>query len=469
MVKKKTVDAWGFGDVIKYEVGNDNETVTSVYCSVCRDFYTKTSQSSLPVTLRNIRGAVSGLIDKWITGSTNIKKSSAIDHVSKSSMHRTAVSVTGRKKDGQCSTSSSIGTDNNRQSTIPELASKITKSQKLQMVRKFQLMHFLARRCKPFSDYEAIINFEKNVHKVDVGGGYLNRNAASAMATFLARHIRSVDITIPLNSGSRRYYSLFYDGSSSAKTMDEKERYVIKTCKEGKPNFQVCSLEEPENADAKGLKAALDNSISKLAFTFDRKHRQIGNGSDGAAVNKALFKLEQDDIGPHLVNGWCANHKAELGIRDAFKSSDLNIEVQALMSNIHHFFKKANLKWRLFKRQALFLENRCLRFRRVAGTRWTSHQVDSSSNFLRNLDTLIGFLNHQVLSPHNKTMKDARPVMTGHLKSCSNLTNILFIAVRKDILAYISPFSQALEGKKLLVPGAMTAMKSAIQVNNNNK
>ena len=66
------------------------------------------------------------------------------------------------------------------------------------------------------------------------------------MTSCIAKEIRYNEVTHPFNSGERRYFSLFYDGSRSAKTMDEKEVYVIKTCKSGKPNFQVMSLEEPK-------------------------------------------------------------------------------------------------------------------------------------------------------------------------------------------------------------------------------
>ncbi|KAK6168656.1 hypothetical protein SNE40_019848 [Patella caerulea] len=67
--------------------------------------------------------------------------------------------------------------------------------------------------------------------------------------------------------------------------MDEKELYVIKTCKDGKPKFQILSLEEPNNSDAEGLKVALTSCMNKQGFIFNRSERQIGNGSDGAAVN----------------------------------------------------------------------------------------------------------------------------------------------------------------------------------------
>jgi hypothetical protein len=39
--------------------------------------------------------------------------------------------------------------------------------------------------------------------------------------------------------------------------MDEKEVYVIKTCNQGKPRFDVLALQQPEDADAKGLKSKI--------------------------------------------------------------------------------------------------------------------------------------------------------------------------------------------------------------------
>ena len=424
---------------------------------------------------QNCRGAVQSLFDKWINGTENIKKSNAVDHISKSSLHRKAVYALSKSTSSSDTpsdsanensysdlSSASYSTPCSTQTTLPQLASKITQSEKEKLIKKLQLVHFLVNKCKPFQDYEDFIKYEKDVHKINIGSGYLNRQAASIMTSFVAKHIRKMRITDPLNKRDSIYFSLFYDGSSSAKTMDEKELYVIKTCQEGRPHFQVASLEEPANTDAAGLKQSLQNSIDKMNFTFDRKTRQVENGSDGAAVNKALFKDEQDELGPHLINGWCANHKCELGIHDAYKDSILNKESETIMANIYGLFKKANLKWCLFKRQAQFMGLKHLKYHRVTGTRWTSHQVDCSSNFLRNLPILLGFLHQQTSSPHNKTMKDAKASLIGHLKGVSRL-DVIFLAVRQDILAYVSPFSQALEGRSLLVPSALTAMKCAIQ------
>ena len=65
------------------------------------------------------------------------------------------------------------------------------------------------------------------------------------------------EITEPLNNNAINYYSILNDGSSSAKTTDEKEIFLITTAAKGTPKFEVMSLEEPKSCDAEGLKESL--------------------------------------------------------------------------------------------------------------------------------------------------------------------------------------------------------------------
>ena len=187
------------------------------------------------------------------------------------------------------------------------------------MIKKFQLVHFLAVNKKPLNFYQQLVRFDKDVYKVDLGTGYLNNNAAQKILLYLSKSVVAEHITEPLNNGERLYFSILFDGSSSAKTMDEKEVYVIKTCDQGKPRFDVLALQQPEDADAKGLKSSLDCAIDKAKLTVDRKSREIGLGSDGTNTNKALYRLENEEIGDHLILVLCVSHKLELAIHDAFK------------------------------------------------------------------------------------------------------------------------------------------------------
>ena len=92
---------------------------------------------------------------------------------------------------------------------------------------------------------------------------------------------RFLKITQPLSENIVHYYSILFDGASSAKCVDEKELFIMKTCVQGKPTFNVMSLEEPDECNADGINEAMKNLFNKLNFNFECKNKEIGMCSDG--------------------------------------------------------------------------------------------------------------------------------------------------------------------------------------------
>ena len=129
------------------------------------------------------------------------------------------------------------------QKTIVQYSQDINKSQKRALIKKFQLVHFLTVHNMPSHFYQELVHFEKDYHNVQLGSGYLSKDAAQEILQYISNSILEEKVTLPLNSGKRCYFSLLFDGSSSVKTMDEKELYVIKTCANGIPQFEVLALE----------------------------------------------------------------------------------------------------------------------------------------------------------------------------------------------------------------------------------
>ena len=142
-----------------------------------------------------------------MSGTTVIKKNNAADHVSKSKLHRQV--TLALQSQSKASASGSDGTcqmfekkqDVPRQTTLPEHIRKINATQRAQLEKKFQLVHFMVLKCKPFKDYESFSQFEKDIHKVDLGTNHLNEYSARIMTTYIAKEIRHEEITQPLNSG----------------------------------------------------------------------------------------------------------------------------------------------------------------------------------------------------------------------------------------------------------------------------
>ena len=150
-------------------------------------------------------------------------KNNAQDHL-KSNIHIIVVNWLREKTkatSGQqiAATSSS----HNQEKTIVEHAWILLKTEKAQLIKKLQLVHFLTVINKSLNFYQELVCFEKEVYKVNVRTGYLNKTAVQEIPLFLSKSMITENIMEPLNSGDRTYFSLLTDGSSSAKTMDKKE------------------------------------------------------------------------------------------------------------------------------------------------------------------------------------------------------------------------------------------------------
>ena len=90
----------------------------------------------------------------------------------------------------------------------------------------------------------------------------MSDTACAEMSKYFSKSIKIKNITEPLNNQEYHYYSIMNDGSSSAKTVDEKELFFMKTASSGTPKFSIMSLEEIENADMVDLKVALEKSVN---------------------------------------------------------------------------------------------------------------------------------------------------------------------------------------------------------------
>ena len=104
--------------------------------------------------------------------------------------------------------------------------------------------------------------FEKNVHKVDLGDDYLTRIAAKEMVICLSQCVINKRLVEPSNNNTIHYnYGIMNDGSSSAKTVDERELFLIKTVEAGLPRYSVLSLAEVAEATAEGVNGSLKSSF----------------------------------------------------------------------------------------------------------------------------------------------------------------------------------------------------------------
>ena len=280
--------------------------------------------------------------------------------------------------------------------------------------------------------------------------------AGTEIMKYISLSERFKKITQPLNENIVNYYSILFDGASSAKCVDEKELFIMKTCVQGKPTFNVMSLEEPDECNADGINEAMKNSINKLNFNFERKNKEIGMCSDGAAVNRAVYNQLVDELGPQYLSMFCLSHKFELALNDAFQISKLNENSENSYTDIYYFLKRSLLCWRLFKRQSIFMELPRRKYKRLSGTRWVEHRIEALDSHLINLPILIGFCDQQISSPHNSTIKKLKSKLEGVRKSVTSVMPLIFNSVKLDVLEVVPPMSKILQETSLLSPTLLT-------------
>ena len=239
----------------------------------------------------------------WISGSKTIKKNSVLDHL-KPNYHQSAVQIL-KERAAEKSESPQINEAEKLAATITAPSSSETSilthfqqlnlRQREQLLKKFQLAHFIVQNNLAITKYENFANFEKEFHQVDLGVGFLNATNCREIVIFLSNSTIKGNVVKPLNEKKKKteLFCLLCDGSSSATTNNEKELYLTKTCKNGKPRFDVLSLQQPYDTSASGLHLSLKDSVRRTNFSFERRERMVGLGPDGTNTNEYLYELEK--------------------------------------------------------------------------------------------------------------------------------------------------------------------------------
>ena len=185
--------------------------------------------------------------------------------------------------------------------------------------------------------------------------------------------------------------------------------------------------------------------------------------TDGAPVNVKMHDLVKSDLGEHYLLTLCPAHKIELAIRDAFEESVLNNDCNQDYVDIYYLFKKANLRWRLFKRQAKFQGIEYVRYKRPSGTRWVEHQTAALKSHLKNLPIFIGFCNNQIISPHNESIIKIKAKLEGYKNNVCETKRVLFEAIKTDVLQILEPVSKTLQEASLLTPKLLSVCRKVIK------
>ena len=75
-----------------------------------------------------------------------------------------------------------------------------------QLTKKFQLVHMTTVNALSFNMYSTLVNFEHDIHKVDIGTTYTDRKSGTEILRFLSLSNHMQKITKLLNEDELMYY-----------------------------------------------------------------------------------------------------------------------------------------------------------------------------------------------------------------------------------------------------------------------
>ena len=216
----------------------------------------------------------------WIRpGSGSVKKDSILKHVN-GEQHKMAVDLSNKSKMGAIPYQEAII----RNSPIGCIFQKMCERDRDNLRMKFNLVYYLLKQERPFSDYPQLLKLQTKNRVKPIGSCYLHEQAAAMFAEVIGDvHHRSLKEKL----AKARYYSVLNDESSDT-SVSEKELVYVLFLDDGKPKIEFLSIEDVKNADTAGIQECIAESFQRIGITkFSEK--MVGLNVDGASINMGKF------------------------------------------------------------------------------------------------------------------------------------------------------------------------------------
>ena len=266
-LRTTTVDKWivesdkalNTATWLSYEKVN-REFVASLKCKVCVQYKDKL------FGCRNFSPA-------FIDGSSNLRTSAFKDHA-KSDMHHYAMQLLKKSK----------STDVTEYAPIAKALNTLDAATERRVRKKFEIAYCISKENMSFTKMDAICELEE-LHGVDLGQGYKNRQACGVLVEYIAQYQRQ---HLASKLEEAKFFSVQADGSTDSANLEE-ELFVALYFNPYTENGKVCvcnkvlSVRQPSSANAAGLFECLTKALGRVDIA-DWEKKVVGFGCDGASV-----------------------------------------------------------------------------------------------------------------------------------------------------------------------------------------
>ena len=419
--KRETLAAYDADKWLEYDIEKKN--AVNLRCKVCKKYET------------NISG-MKFFRREWITGSSNYRPSSAVDHA-KSEPHKYAMRKFLREEEGK----SVVETRQPGQKDIVEGIRYMNEKERTQLKRKFEVAYVVAKQELPLSSYDAILELEEH-HGIEIGAPYRHSNACGSFIDFIGDAMAA---NLRQQLHDVKFFSVLWDGSTDVSAKEKETTFVMYLDKDSCPNqvevkTSFLGLRDLDHANASGVKDTILDGFTKLGVdNFTTK--LVGLGADGATVNRGdkqgVKALLQEEM-PWLVFVWCMAHRLELALKESLRGTYFDV-VDNMLLKMYYLYEKSPKKLRelkeifdLVKESMEFNDGDGLKPVRASGTRWTAHKTAAIYRCIDKFDVYMTHLEN--VASDNTYKASDRAKITGYLRQWNTPKMLASLCFYRDIL-----------------------------------
>ncbi|KAJ8340716.1 hypothetical protein SKAU_G00353490 [Synaphobranchus kaupii] len=326
---------------------------------------------------------------------------------------------------------------------------KTAQFERLKML--FRNVHAIGKSGRPFSDYMWMCKVDDQ-KGLEIGSTYRNANQAKTFIHYIAEVERK---RLKEKIAATKYISIMSDGSTDA--VMEEELVYLRSCQAGKVEAQFVGIQAVEKADAHHITEAIctimdsvTGGSSKEGATDDYHwmEKLVACATDGAAVMTGAKRGVVSQLRgrkAYIVGVHCMAHRPELAYADAIRGNTLSKKVEELLSGLYVFYHKSCLNRANLKKSFAAVELNVLMPTRIGGTRWVSHLLRTSDQFLRGYKGIAHHL-EEIQSPDSEGVNEVqRSKARGFLRIMKDQDVLRFSCFLHDVLTHLANLSTILQ------------------------
>lgn len=333
--------------------------------------------------------------------------------------------------------------------------------EELEIVKKmFNTAYFVMHYEMPWTSYPNLLDLQiKNGSNLNRLTSYHTDKGCARFGTYIADAIRE-----PIQDALRNAKSIaiMFDGATDC-SVSEVEIIYCRVVKDGLPTDFFISLEDLEHAHSQGAYDAINSAMTKFGCP-DWLDKVVGIGSDGASVNvgrKNSVKTRFLEERPYIVVTHCVAHRLELGVLSAIKDNDMLTTVKDILLKVHKHYHYSPKALRELKTIAEAMEERCIKPKRLQGTRWLPHIMKASKALMDGYIPLRAHFEHVSQAGPNQATAEVKGRATYLANKLKDYRVLRFMVFLEDLLEIVSALSLKFQSNSLTCVDYLDALETA--------